>query len=73
MNNDLKLFKVYRVYGKAAFLDVLWAKDKEGVYTLMNWDKRDMPELIIEEIPPVEGCFISQYIEGILLTKTKGD
>jgi len=55
----MKLFKAARNYGKINIIEMVWAESPEEVYSLLDWELKDKPELKIEEIIPRKGCFLS--------------
>jgi len=60
---DLKLYKVYLVYGKKVVLQMYWAENEQRVYELMSWTKKDKPQPIIEEITRKKaGGFLCHHI-----------
>lgn len=59
----LKLYKCLRHYGSATILEFCWAENDIEVFRLLEWEKRDKPQLEIEEIEPKKGCFISVSIK----------
>ena len=63
----MKLYRVYRVYGKNVLLDMVWAKDENDVYKHMDWEKKDEPKLIIREETKREGAFLCHHIADSLL------
>lgn len=60
--NNLKLYKIYLVYGKNVVMYLCWALSKKDVYKLIEWKKEDRPIPIIKEIPQKEGCCACHHI-----------
>ena len=59
---NLKLYKVYLIYGRRVVLHMYWATDIKHVYKLMEWSKEDKPKPIIKEIQIKEDCFMCHHI-----------
>lgn len=56
MSENLKLYKVYLVYGTKVVMQLYWAVNESQVYELMEWTKKDNPVPIIEDITKTEPC-----------------
>lgn len=69
--DNLKLYKVYLVYGKRVMLHMCWARDKKHVYELMNWKKEDKPKPVIRKLRKKEGCFLCHHVTDTNLYKGK--
>ena len=69
MPSDLKLFKVYLVYGKNVVMHLYWAHDIKDIYKLMGWEEEDKPKPIIEEIPKKLGGCLCHHIGDYKLYK----
>jgi len=55
----MKLYRVWRRYGDISILELVWAENKDGVYTALLWERKDSPPLEIKEITKREGCVLS--------------
>ena len=55
----MKLYKIWRRYGDISILELVWAENKDGVYSALSWSRQDNPRLEIEEITKRERCVLS--------------